>query len=155
MANATINPRGSPPGQFGPREASDHNPPPSLPLQVFLFCAFLITVAAYVAGQRSEHSAEQLAARVRDDKLHRQTVDKAKYLAWVKLGFEAEQQKRFDAAVSNFQSAALLQNTGEAHYNLGNALLLQSRTNEALKEFQAARTLDPKLQIPTPVPGRP
>jgi tetratricopeptide (TPR) repeat protein len=146
MANATIHPRGSPPGPFGPGQASDYDPPPSLPLQIFLFCAFLFTVAAYVSGQRSERSAEQTATHLRDVKLDRLAVDKAKYLAYVKLGFRAEEQAHFDAAVSNFQNAVLLQNTAEAHKNLGNALLLQSRTNEALKEFQAALALDPKLK---------
>jgi len=155
MANATFHPRESSPGPSGPGEAWDYNPPPSLPLQIFLFCAFLVTVAAYIAGQRSDHATEQTAARVRDARLDRQAVDNAKYLAYVKLGFRAEEQKHFDSAVSNFQGAVLLQNTVEAHTNLGNALLLQSRTNEALKEFQAALALDPKLKPPAPIADKP
>jgi tetratricopeptide (TPR) repeat protein len=155
MPNATIHPRGSSPGPSGSGEAWDYNPPPSLPLQIFLFCAFLVTVAAYIAGQRSDSAAEQTAARVRDARLDRQAVDKAKYLAYVKLGFRAEEQKNFSAAVSNFQGAVLLQNTVEARTNLGNALLLQSRTNEALKEFQAAQALDPKLKLPAPTADKP
>ena len=153
MANATIHP--GPPGQSGSSEAADYEPPPSLPLQVFLFCAFLITVAAYLAGQTADHAAERTAARARDARLDRLAVDKAKYLAYVKLGFQAEQQKHFAEAVSNFQGAVLLRSTVEAHTNLGNALLLQSRTNDALKEFQAAQALDPGLKLPLPVAGKP
>ena len=155
MANATKNPRAVSAGQAGSGEALDYNPPPSLPLQIFLFCAFLLTVAAYVAGQRSESLAEHSTAVARDAKLDRLAVEKAKYLAYVKLGFRAEEQKNFDAAVTNFQNAVRLQNTGEAHYNLGNALLLQSNTNEALKEFQAALALDPKLKAPAPAGAKP
>ena len=155
MANATPHPGKTAPGQSGPGETSDYDPPPSLPLQIFLFCAFLLTVAAYVAGQRAESSAEQSAARARDMKLDRQMVAKGKYLAYLKLGLQAEEQKHFAEAVSNFQSAALLENIGEAHYNLGNALLLLSRTNEAVKEFQAALALDPKLKPLSPGGGKP
>ena len=82
-------------------------------------------------------------------------VAKGKYLAYVKLGLQAQEQKRLPEAVSNFQNAVNLQNTGEAHLYLGNALLLQSRTNEALKEFQAAAALDPKLKPPAPVGAKP
>jgi tetratricopeptide (TPR) repeat protein len=124
-------------------------------LQIFLFCAFLITVAAYVAGQRSDIETEQTVTRARDQKLDRLIVNKGKYLAYVKLGFQAENQQRFADAISNFQCAALLQNTAEAHFNLGNALLMQSRTNEALKEFQAALALDPRLKAPAPAGGKP
>jgi tetratricopeptide (TPR) repeat protein len=155
MANATNNTGVVPHGQFGRGEASDYEPPPSLPLQIFLFCAFLVTVAAYIAGQRSELSAEQSAVRARDAMLDRQTVAQGKYRAYVKLGLDAEKQKNFAGAVSNFQSAALQQNTGEAHYHLGEVLLLQSRTNEALKEFQTALALDPKLKALLPVSARP
>jgi tetratricopeptide (TPR) repeat protein len=153
MANATMHP--GPPGQSGSKEAVDYEPPPSLPLQVFLFCAFLITVAAYLAGQTADHAAERAAARGRDARLDRLAVDQAKYLAYVKLGFQAEQQKHYAEAVSNFQSAVLLQSTVEARTNLGNALLLQSRTNDALKEFQAAQALDPRLKLPLPLAGKP
>jgi tetratricopeptide (TPR) repeat protein len=98
-----------------------------------------------------------LADRTRSEKLHRQIVDKNRYLGYVKLGFQAEEQKNFPSAVSNFQNAVLLQNTGEAHYNLGNALLLLSppRTDEALKEFQAALALDPKLKARAPGAAKP
>jgi len=155
MANAIHHPAGVPPGRSGAADASDYEPPPSLPLEIFLFCAFLITVAAYVAGQRSDLAAERLATRARDDTLHRLIVDKSKYLGYVKLGFQAEEQNNFPLAVSNFQNAVLLQNTGEAHYNLGNALLLLSRTNDALKEFQAALALDPKLKDSVRRGGKP
>jgi tetratricopeptide (TPR) repeat protein len=149
MANASVHSPGKPPGQSGSGEDLDFTPPPSQPLRIFLFCAFLVTVAAYIAGQWSDRASEQTAASAREDKLHRQIAD-SNYLVCVKLGFQAQDQKRFDAAVSNFQSAALLRDIGEAHYNLANALLLQSRTNEALKEFQAAQALDPKLKPPVP-----
>lgn len=157
MANATNFPGGAAPAQSDSGEPSDYDPPPSLPLEIFLFCAFLITVAAYVAGQRSDLAAERLADRTRSEKLHRQIVDKNRYLGYVKLGFQAEEQKNFLSAVSNFQNAVLLQNTGEAHYNLGNALLLLSppRTDEALKEFQAALALDPKLKARAPGAAKP
>jgi tetratricopeptide (TPR) repeat protein len=155
MAKATNYSGVVPHGQFGPGKASDREPPPSLPLQIFLFCAFLTTVGAYVAGQRSDHAAEQTVALARESKLDRLAVEKTKYLTYVKLGFQAEEQKKFAEAVSNFQSALLLQNTGEAHHNLGNALLLESRTNEALKEFQAALALDSKLKAPAPAGGKP
>ena len=155
MANVTNNTGVVPHGQFGRGEASDYEPPPSLLLQIFLFCAFLVTVAAYIAGQRSELSAEQSAARARDALLDRQTVAKGKYRAYVKLGFDAKKQKNFAGAVSNFQNALLLQNTGEAHYYLSDALLLESRTNEALKELQTALALDPKLKSLPPVGGGP
>jgi tetratricopeptide (TPR) repeat protein len=150
MANAINNPGVVPPGKSNLEETPDFNPPPSLPLQIFLFCAFLITVAAYVAGQRSQSSAEQAASRARDDQSQRLAVNKNKYLIYAKLGFQAEEQKRYAAAIANFRSALLLQNTGEAHYNLANALLLQSQTNEALQEFKAALALDPKLKQPAP-----
>jgi len=155
MANATNFPGGVPPAPSAPADASDYDPPPSLPLEIFLFCAFLLTVAAYVAGQRSDFAAEQSQERARGDRLHRLIVDKNKYLGYVKLGFQAEAQKNFPLAVSNFQNAVLLQDTGEAHYNLGNALMLLSRTNEALKEFQAALALDPKLKALAPGERRP
>jgi tetratricopeptide (TPR) repeat protein len=153
MANAANNPGALPPGQSGPEDS--YNPPPSRPLQIFLFCAFLVTVAAYVAGHRADLASEQLAARLRDAKLDRAAVDNGRYRAYIKLGSQAEARQDFGAAVSNYQSALLLQNTGEAHYDLGNALLHQSRTNEALKEFQAALALDPKLNMPAPLAGKP
>jgi tetratricopeptide (TPR) repeat protein len=155
MTSATNIPGAVPPGKSNLEETPDFNPPPSLPLQIFLFCAFLITVAAYVAGQRSQSSAEQAAARARDDQSQRLAVNKNKYLICTKLGFQAEEQKRYAAAVDNFRNAVLLQNTGEAHYNLANALLLQSQTNEALKEFQAALALDPKMKRPAPGAAKP
>ena len=71
---------------------------------MFLFCAFLVTVAAYVVGQRSDSASEKLAATLREEKLDRQGVDRNKYLAYVKLGFRAEEQKDFAGAVSNFQN---------------------------------------------------
>jgi tetratricopeptide (TPR) repeat protein len=155
MANATNKTGGTPARRSGPEEETDYNPPPSLPLQMFLFCAFLVTVAAYVVGQRSDSASEKLAATLREEKLDRQVVDRNKYLAYVKLGFRAEEQKDFAGAVSNFQNAVLLENICEAHYNLGNALLLLSRTNDALKEFQAALALDPKLKALAPPGGKP
>ncbi|HXR08689.1 MAG TPA: tetratricopeptide repeat protein [Candidatus Acidoferrum sp.] len=155
MANATNNTGVVPHGQFGRGEASDYEPPPSLLLQIFLFCAFLVTVAAYVAGQRAELSAEQSAVRARNVMLNRQTVAQGKYRAYVKLGLDAKKQKDFAGAVSNFQNAVLQQNTGVAHYYLGEALRLDSRTNEALKEFQTALALDPKLKALPPVGVRP
>ena len=115
MANATHRPAMLTPGQSGRGGAQDCEPPPSLLLQIFLFCAFLITVAAYVCGQRSDAATEHVIALVRDAKLDRQTVDKGKYLAFTKLGFQAEEDKNFAAAVSNFQSAVFLQDTAEAH----------------------------------------
>ncbi len=155
MADAINHPGGVPSGPSAPADSSDYDPPPSLPLEIFLFCAFLITVAAYVVGQRSDFAAEQLATRASSEKLHRQIVNKNLYLGYVKLGFQAEEQKNFPLAVSNFQSAVLLQNTGEAHYNLANALLLLSRPDQALKEFQAALALDPKLKALAPGAGKP
>jgi len=155
MANATNQPAKVPPGRSAAGDTTDYDPPPSLPLEIFLFCAFLVTVAAYLAGQRSDQAAEQLAARFRNEKLDRQVVDKSKYLSYAKLGFRAQEQKDFAGAVSNFQCAVRLQNTGEAHYNLGNALLLLSRTNDALKEFQAALALDPKLKDSVRRGGKP
>jgi tetratricopeptide (TPR) repeat protein len=155
MANATNKPGGAPAGKAGPEEGMDYNPPRSLPLQIFLFCAFLVTLAAYVVGQRSDSASEKLAATVRADQQDREVVDRNKYLGYTKLGFQAEERKDYAAAVSNFQSAALLENIGEAHYNLGNALLLLSRTNEAVKEFQAALALDPKLKPLSPGGGKP
>jgi tetratricopeptide (TPR) repeat protein len=146
MANATNRPAILTPGQSGPGGARDYEPPPSLPLQIFLFCAFLLTVAAYVCGQRSDAATEHTIALARDAKLDRQTVDRGKYLAYTKLGFQEEEHKNFAAAISNFQNAVLLQNTFEAHTNLGYALLLDSRTNDALKEFQAALTLNPRFK---------
>jgi tetratricopeptide (TPR) repeat protein len=155
MANATKKTGGAPAGRTRPEEGMDYNPPPSLPLQIFLLCAFLVTVAAYVAGQRSDSASEKLAATVRADQQDRAVVARSKYLGYTKLGFQAEERKDYAVAVSNFQSAVLLENIGEAHYNLGNALLLFSRTNEALKEFQAALALDPKLKPLTPGGGKP
>lgn len=133
------------PGQTG---AAEYDPPPSRPLQYFLFCAFVLTALAYIAGQRSDSTAEDINNRMRDAKLDRLVVEKARYLAYTKLGFQAVEQKQFELAVSNFQSAILQQNTGEAHYNLGNALLMISKTNDAIKEFQTAMTLDPKIRVP-------
>jgi tetratricopeptide (TPR) repeat protein len=154
MANANNKTSGAPARRDGLEEETAYNPPPSLPLQIFLFCAFLVTVAAYVAGQRSDKASEQLAASLREEKQHRQVVDRIKYQDCVKLGFQAEEKKDYAGAVSNFQSAALLENIGEAHYNLGNALLLLSRTNDALKEFQAALGLNPKLKPLAPGGGK-
>jgi tetratricopeptide (TPR) repeat protein len=136
------------PGRPGPAGAAEYDPPPSRPLQIFLFCAFLLTALAYIAGQRSDNTSEEISNRMRDAKLDRLVVQRGKYLSYTKLGFQAIEQKRFDLAVSNFQNAALQQNTGEAHYNLGNALLAASKTNEAIKEFQMAMSLDPKLRPP-------
>jgi tetratricopeptide (TPR) repeat protein len=133
------------PGQAG---AADYDPPPSRPLQYFLFCAFVITALAYISGQRSDSTSEEISNRMRDAKLDRLVVERGKYLAYTKLGFQAVEQKRYEIAVSNFQNAILQQNTGEAHYNLGNALLLSSKTNEAIKEFQTAMNLDPKIRVP-------
>ena len=155
MANASNKTAGVPPARSAASDGAEYDPPRSLPLEIFLFCAFLVTVAAYIAGQRSDVASEQLASRLREAKLHRQFVDRSKYLSYTKLGFRAEDKKDYAAAVTNFQNAALLQNTGEAHYNLGNALLLASRTNEALKEFQAALTLEPRLKAPGPGGAKP
>jgi len=128
--------------------AAEYDPPPSRPLQYFLFCAFVITALAYISGQRSDSTSEEISNRMRDAKLDRLVVERGKYLAYTKLGFQAVEQKRYEIAVSNFQNAILQQNTGEAHYNLGNALLLSSKTNEAIKEFQSAMNLDPKIRVP-------
>lgn len=146
MASASNIPGAVSPGDPGAAGAAEYNPPPSRPLQIFLFCAFLITVAAYVAGQRSDISAEETANRARNSQLYRAEKVRNEYLADTKRGFQAEDQKQFATAVSNFQSAALLQNIGEAHYNLGHALFLQSRSSDAVKEFQMAVGLDPRLR---------
>jgi tetratricopeptide (TPR) repeat protein len=146
MSNAANNTGALSPGKTIAAETLEYNPPPSLLLQIFLFCAFLVTVGAYVAGERSDRVAEQVVAKVRDVKLDR----KSKFLAYTRHGFQAEEQKHFDTAVSNFQCAVLLQDSVEAHTNLGNALLLDSRTNEALREFQAALALTPRPKMPAP-----
>ena len=147
MASSVNNPGTVSPGLSGQAGAAEYDPPPSRLLQIFLFCAFLLTAGAYIVGQRSDFTTEDTVNRMRDAKLNRLEVDKHKFLAYTKLGYQALEQNHFDVAVSNFQSAVLLQNTGEAHRNLGNALLGQAKTNEALKEFQIALSLDPKLKI--------
>jgi len=146
MSNAANNSGALSQGNPVAAETSEYNPPPSLPLQIFLFCAFLVTVCAYVAGERSDRVSEQVAAKARDAKLDRNS----KYLAFTRHGFQAEEQMHFGAAVSNFQCAVLLQDSVQARTNLGNALLLDSRTNEALKEFQAALALTPRPRMPAP-----
>jgi tetratricopeptide (TPR) repeat protein len=151
MSNAANNPGASFPGKSVAAETSEYNPPPSLPLQIFLFCAFLVTVCAYIAGERSDRVSEEVVAKARDVKLDRNS----KYLAFTRHGFQAEEQKRYAEAVSNFQCAVVLQDTVEAHTNLGTALLLDTRTNEALKEFQTALALTPRPRTAGPAPGRP
>jgi tetratricopeptide (TPR) repeat protein len=143
MANRSNTSGAVPPGKAGTGEL---DPPPSLPLQIFLFCAFLVTVAAYVVSQRSQPSDTETAARAQNDRLHRLIMEKTKYDAFTRNGFQAEYQKHFDEAVSDFQNAIGIQDTGEARYNLANALLLQSKTNEAFAQFQIALGLNPKLR---------
>jgi tetratricopeptide (TPR) repeat protein len=146
MATSSNSPEAVPSGKSGATKNSDIDPPRSLPLEIFLFCAFLITVAAYVVSQRTEDMGKDEAGRRQNERLHRLLQEKTKSLAYAKIGFQEEYQKHFDLAVSNFQNALVIQNTAEGHYNLGNALLLQSRRAEALDQFKAAVALDPKLR---------
>ena len=143
MANRSNTAGADPPGKAG---TGEFDPPPSLPLQIFLFCAFLVTVAAYVVSQRSQPPEMETALQAQNDRLHRLVMERTKYDAFTRIGFQAEEQRHFEEAVSDFQNALSIQNTGEARYNLGNALLLEGKTNEALAQFQIALGLTPKLR---------
>ena len=104
-------------------------------------------MGAYVIGQRSENlGQDDRGARRKNEMLHRLIGEKTKSQAYTKLGFQAEYQKHFDVAVSNFQNALIVQNTADGHYNLGNALLQQSKQPAAVEQFKAALALDPKLR---------
>jgi tetratricopeptide (TPR) repeat protein len=146
MANSSNSPGAVPPGKAGAVKNTDIDPPPSLPLQIFLFCAFLLTVAAYLVGQRTDSATEGEVARRKNETLHRLIEEKSKSMAYTSRGFQEEYQKHYDLAASNFQDALVIQNSAEGHYNLGNALLLQGKRAEALAQFKAALALDPKLR---------
>lgn len=146
MATSSNSPGADPYGKAGTAKSSDVDPPPSLPLQIFLFCAFLVTVAAYVVGQRENPSGQDDVARRKNETLHRLIAEKTKSQGYTKVGFQEEYQKHYDLAVSNFQNALIVLNTADGHYNLGNALLLQSRRPAAFEHFKAALALDPKLR---------
>ena len=54
-----------------------------------------------------------------------------------------------DNAVAQFQAAiAAVPGYAPAHYELGLTLKLQGKPHEALVEFQTAKKLDPRLEIP-------
>ena len=168
MATSSNSPEAVPPRTTGAAMGSDIDPPPSLPLRIFLICAFLITVAAYLAGRRSEATGQDEAGRIQNMKVRRLYENRQKYLAYTKAGFQEENEKHGDLGVSSFRKALVIQNTAEGHYNLGGALLQlstfkqemgddqfaaqrgaalqQSYRADALKEFQAAVALDPKLR---------
>jgi tetratricopeptide (TPR) repeat protein len=146
MATSSNSPRAVPSGKPGGPKASETDPPPSLLLRIFLICAFVITVGAYVAGQRSEAAGQDDAGRRQNEKLHRLLQERSKYQTYTKTGFQEENQRHYDLAVSNFHNALIIQDTAEGHYNLGGALLQQSRRAEAMEQFKAALERDPKLR---------
>jgi tetratricopeptide (TPR) repeat protein len=153
MAKMFNIPSSNSPSGAGTARLSAQDPPPSLPLQIFLFCAFLVTVAAYVVSQRSQPTDLQGQAQLHNEKLHQMFRETTQYQNYTKLGFWAQSQSHYSEAVSNFHNATLMQDVmsqhkAEAHYNLANALLLESPTNAspAFREYQAALHLDPTLR---------
>ena len=55
-----------------------------------------MTVVAYVVSQRSQPSDTETAARAQNDRLHRLMMEKTKYIAFTRNGFQAEDQKHFE-----------------------------------------------------------
>jgi tetratricopeptide (TPR) repeat protein len=146
MATLSHNPRGVPYGKSGAAESFEIEPPPSLLLRIFLLLAFLVTAAAFVVGQREDASGQDDVVLRKNESLHRMLAEKTKSQEYARIGFQEENLKHYDLAISNFQNALIVLNSADGHYNLANALLLQGKLTVAYEHFKTALALDPKLR---------
>ncbi|HEY3863729.1 MAG TPA: tetratricopeptide repeat protein [Verrucomicrobiae bacterium] len=117
--------------------------PPSKPLQWFLLAAFLVTGAAYLAGEWAQKASH--ARSVQAGNLRRMVRAQNDYLSHIKAGDEALANKHPDQAVAEYRLALQTTNTAAGRHALGQALLKQNNPAEAFIEFAEALKLEPEL----------
>jgi tetratricopeptide (TPR) repeat protein len=74
-------------------------------------------------------------------------VNQSNYLAQIALGNKAKQRGDITQAMAYFSQSLRFNDNPEARHSLGNLLLAQKRTSEAVTQFQAALRLDPNLAV--------
>jgi tetratricopeptide (TPR) repeat protein len=119
--------------------------PPSKPLQIFLLAALVISGAAYVAGEWTELTTEDIMAQ-RPSRLRRLVENQSQFLTNTDLGRQAEAKKRYDEAILYYRRALLGQDNAEGRLNLGNVLLKQGNPDMAFSQFKEAILLNPGME---------
>lgn len=127
-----------------PQESDEAPLPSSKPLQIFLLIAFVVTGVAYVVNQWIEMTTEK--ARVKyPSRLHELVQSQSHFLEYTESGKRALARNRADVAVSEFRLALQSQPCGEAHLNLGTALLQVGNREAAFAQLRDAIRLDSGL----------